>query len=84
MVDHSIFRAFNKGALGIIDVEGPENAKIYSGKVREEVYLPEGSAAQSMGKTNAPAPVVTAANKQRKELKWVNLFMPVTVRPVTN
>ena len=66
IVDHSIFRAFNKGALGIIDVQGPENAKIYSGKVREEVYLPEGSAAQSLGKTNAPAPVVTAANKQER------------------
>ncbi|MDN5801900.1 copper-containing nitrite reductase [Psychrobacter sp. FME5] len=66
MVDHSIFRAFNKGALGIIDVEGPEDAKIYSGKVNESVYLPEGSAAQSLGKTNAPAPVVTAANKQER------------------
>ncbi|WP_242465334.1 copper-containing nitrite reductase [Psychrobacter sp. M9-54-1] len=66
MVDHSIFRAFNKGALGIIDVKGAEDKKIYSGKVREDVYLPEGSAAQSLGKTNAPAPVVTAANKQER------------------
>ena len=66
IVDHSIFRAFNKGALGIINVEGPEDPKIYSGKVRETVYLPEGSAAQSIGKNNAPAPKVVAANKQER------------------
>ena len=66
IVDHSIFRAFNKGALGIINVKGAEDKKIYSGKVREDVYLPEGSAAQSLGKTNAPAPMVTASNKQER------------------
>ena len=66
IVDHSIFRAFNKGALGIINVEGPEDPKIYSGKVRETVYLPEGSAAQSIGKNNTPAPKVVAANKQER------------------
>jgi len=30
MVDHSIFRAFNKGAIGKLHVTGPENPKIYS------------------------------------------------------
>ncbi len=29
LVDHSIFRAFNKGALGLINVTGPDNAAIY-------------------------------------------------------
>lgn len=28
LVDHSIFRAFNKGALGMLKVEGKENAKV--------------------------------------------------------
>ena len=32
LVDHSIFRAFNKGALAILKVEGAENHAIYSGK----------------------------------------------------
>ncbi|NUM42591.1 MAG: nitrite reductase, copper-containing, partial [Leptospiraceae bacterium] len=32
LVDHSIFRAFNKGSLGILKVEGPENKTIFSGK----------------------------------------------------
>ena len=30
LVDHSIFRAFNKGALGMLNVTGEENKKIYS------------------------------------------------------
>ena len=38
MVDHSIFRAFNKGALGMLKVEGPENKAIYSGKQLDNVY----------------------------------------------
>lgn len=39
MVDHSIFRAFNKGALAIIKVDGAENKAIYSGKEVDAVYL---------------------------------------------
>ena len=48
MVDHSIFRAFNKGALGMIKADGPENPIIYSGKQADTVYLPEGSAIQEI------------------------------------
>lgn len=40
MVDHSIFRAFNKGALGILKVEGPENKDIFAGKTAEMTYNP--------------------------------------------
>ena len=39
LVDHSIFRAFNKGALGMLKVAGEENKAIYSGKEVDEVYL---------------------------------------------
>ncbi len=39
LVDHSIFRAFNKGALGMLKVEGPENKLVYSGKEVDNVYL---------------------------------------------
>ncbi len=39
MVDHSIFRAFNKGALAILKVDGPEDKSIYSGKEVDSVYL---------------------------------------------
>lgn len=40
LVDHSIFRAFNKGALGILEVEGEENEKVYGGKISEGPYNP--------------------------------------------
>ena len=39
MVDHSIFRAFNKGALAIMKVDGEMRKDIYSGKELDSVYL---------------------------------------------
>jgi nitrite reductase (NO-forming) len=39
IVDHALFRAFNKGALGMLKVEGPENLIVYSGKEVDESYL---------------------------------------------
>ncbi|SHF76023.1 dissimilatory nitrite reductase (NO-forming), copper type apoprotein [Flavobacterium segetis] len=50
LVDHSIFRAFNKGALGMLKVEGEENKKVYSGTIQEGIYLPEGGTIQTMPK----------------------------------
>lgn len=44
LVDHSLFRTFNKGSLGMMKVTGDENKVVYSGKLSDEVYLPEGSA----------------------------------------
>jgi len=38
-VDHSIFRAFNKGALGMLKVDGPQNMLVYSGKEVDATYL---------------------------------------------
>jgi len=51
IVDHSIFRAFNKGALGMLKVEGEKDKKIYSGEIRDGIYLPEGPGIQSMPTT---------------------------------
>jgi len=38
LVDHSIFRAFNKGAIGMMQVSGENNFAIYSGKQKDEIY----------------------------------------------
>jgi nitrite reductase (NO-forming) len=43
MVDHSLTRAFNKGALAQLHVTGEENKLVYSGKISDEVYQPEGT-----------------------------------------
>ena len=46
LVDHSIFRAFNKGALGILKVEGDETLAIYTGKEVDNVYLGDKAVAE--------------------------------------
>jgi|TARA_B100001964_G_scaffold242633_1_gene318015 nitrite reductase (NO-forming) len=63
LVDHSIFRAFNKGALGVMTVTGEDNKTVYSGKVMEEIYQPEGGAAQSIQVAGDP---VVASNKAER------------------
>ncbi|MEO6884065.1 MAG: copper-containing nitrite reductase [Bacteroidia bacterium] len=55
IVDHSIFRAFNQGALAQLIVSGPEDSAIYSHKQQDIVYLPEGSILQSMSQPVQPA-----------------------------
>ncbi|HLV41080.1 MAG TPA: copper-containing nitrite reductase [Brumimicrobium sp.] len=73
LVDHSIFRAFNKGALGILNVTGPENKKIYSGTIQEGIYLPEGGTIQSMPekdeKDAAPIVELSKADKMAEGKK---------------
>lgn len=57
LVDHSIFRAFNKGALAMLKVNGDEDEAIYSGLQYEEVYLPEGGALQEIETDQAELPI---------------------------
>ena len=44
LVDHSLFRAFNKGALAMLKAEGAENKAIYSGKEVDYTYVGERAA----------------------------------------
>jgi nitrite reductase (NO-forming) len=39
LVDHALLRAFNKGAIGMLKAEGPEDPLVYSGREVDEVYL---------------------------------------------
>lgn len=66
LVDHALSRAFNKGAIGMLKVSGPEDKTIYSGKTSDEVYLPEGGTIQEVGE---PAPVQVAAKSLPDKLK---------------
>nr|WP_026729176.1 copper-containing nitrite reductase [Flavobacterium denitrificans] len=66
LVDHSIFRAFNKGALGMLKVEGKENKNIYSGTIQEGIYLPEGGTIQKMPGTVATKTVVPKRTVEEK------------------
>lgn len=64
LVDHSIFRTFNKGSLGMLKAEGGEDKIIYSGKTNDSVYLPEGGAIQTVG-IEAPKPKAARTKEER-------------------
>jgi nitrite reductase (NO-forming) len=64
MVDHSIFRAFNKGALAIMEVAGEPRTDIYSGKQADESYI--GDQVGSLAPVAAAAEA-KAAGKLTKE-----------------
>ncbi len=63
LVDHAIFRTFNKGSLGMLKVEGPEDKLVYSGKQSDEVYRPEGAAIQTLGEAPVQAPAANHAER---------------------
>ena len=72
LVDHSIFRTFNKGSLGMLKVEGAEDKVVYSGKQSDEVYQPEGGAIQTV---NGEAPrIAPAANKAERIERGQRVF----------
>ncbi|MEX2494529.1 MAG: copper-containing nitrite reductase [Woeseia sp.] len=68
LVDHSIFRAFNKGALGILKVEGDENLALYTGKEVDNVYLGEkavAGAGRVVGETAAAMQAGSVTKEQQ-------------------
>jgi nitrite reductase (NO-forming) len=87
LVDHSIFRAFNKGALGMLKVDGADNKLVYSGKEVDESYLgeqaPEGmEAAQRVAvlekkveETIQKTPAIAAMTKELQVEKGKLVFM---------
>lgn len=66
LVDHSIFRAFNKGALGQLKVEGAENPEIMTQKLSDTAYA--GSGAASAPAASAPAASASAASASEKSV----------------
>ncbi len=85
LVDHALFRAFNKGALGMLKVDGPPNLLVYSGKEVDATYLgesalPGGSGARvaaletEMKKTVAAEPKIAAVAKKISIEKGKRVF----------
>jgi nitrite reductase (NO-forming) len=58
LVDHAIFRAFNKGAVGMLKVDGEPSPQIYSGLQVDTTYVP--------GQVSPP--VAAAAPAPKKDL----------------
>jgi nitrite reductase (NO-forming) len=65
LVDHSIFRAFNKGALAMLSVTGDPRTEIYSGKQVDETYL--GDKVGSMEPVATAAAAVTAGKLTKEQ-----------------
>jgi nitrite reductase (NO-forming) len=67
LVDHSIFRAFNKGALGILKVEGDESLAIYSGKEVDNVYLGDKAVAEGTSVVRETAVAMQAGSVTKEQ-----------------
>jgi nitrite reductase (NO-forming) len=63
LVDHSLTRAFNKGAIGMLKVSGAETHAFYSGKQADEIYTGDATALASAVKT-APAAAANSVPRQ--------------------
>ena len=62
IVDHSIFRAFNKGALGQLVVEGEDHPEVMTKRLSDEAYKGTGAAAgAASGASGASAPAAPAS-----------------------
>ena len=60
IVDHSIFRAFNKGALGQLVVEGEDHPEVMTKRLSDEAYKGTGAAAgAASGASGASAPAAS-------------------------
>ena len=68
IVDHSIFRAFNKGALGMLKVDGEDNLAVYSGKEVDNVYLGDKVMAEDLSVVSdvTLAEVIGTATKEQR------------------
>ena len=75
LVDHSIFRAFNKGALGMIKTEGAEDKSVYTGKEVDAVYLGE-QASETAGSAKRVSELkkqIADASSKNPEIAKLNL-----------
>lgn len=64
LVDHAIFRAFNKGALATLAVSGEENGNVYTGQQLDRVYQPEGGAIQELPEEERVIPTASTVKER--------------------
>jgi nitrite reductase (NO-forming) len=64
LVDHSLFRAFNQGAVGTLKVNGPEDKRIYSGKQEDSAAVADEAPAEPVALTEPVAANVLSRDEQ--------------------
>jgi hypothetical protein len=58
LVDHAMFRAFNRGAMAMLEVSGEPRREIFSGVQAESLYNPGTHLERAVAATQEPAPAV--------------------------
>lgn len=71
LVDHAIFRAFNKGALATLSVSGEEDENVFTGQQLDRVYQPEGGAIQELPVEEREIPIAETAAERNEYGKEV-------------
>jgi len=79
LVDHSLFRAFNKGTLGMLKAEGPSDLIVYSGKEVDAVYLGKQAVAGTEAEKKVAALRAAMAEEIKTNPKIVNLTKEIQV-----
>lgn len=64
LVDHAIFRAFNKGALATLTVSGEVDLNVYTGQQLDKVYQPEGGAVQELPRQEITIPTANTLKER--------------------
>jgi nitrite reductase (NO-forming) len=73
VVDHSIFRAFNKGAIAMIKVTGKDDPIAYSGKQKDDIYMGSDTQEELWGGVTEPSytqPVVNTTSEGTSPAEW--------------
>jgi nitrite reductase (NO-forming) len=79
LVDHSLFRAFNKGTLGMLKAEGPQNLIVYSGKEVDAVYLGKQAVAGTEAEKRVTALRAAVAEEIKTNPKIASLTKEIQV-----
>jgi len=80
LVDHALFRAFNKGALGMLKVDGPPDLLVYSGKEVDAVYLGKAAEAGSEAEKKVTALKAQVAEEIKSNPKIAGLTREIQVQ----
>ncbi|HEY9175502.1 MAG TPA: copper-containing nitrite reductase [Verrucomicrobiae bacterium] len=80
LVDHAIFRSFNKGTLGMLKVDGPQNLLVYTGKEVDAVYLGKAAEAGSEAEKRVAALQSQMAEEIKSNPKIAGLTKDIQIQ----
>jgi nitrite reductase (NO-forming) len=80
LVDHAIFRAFNKGALGMLKVDGPPDLLVYSGKEVDATYIGKAAEAGSEAEKKVAALRAEVAREMKSNPKIADLNKEIQIQ----